>query len=524
MSSKQRVASNLVLMGTVQIGTWGLSFAYTYITSRYLGATRLGALTYIGSILALLGLVVGLGLDTYITRAVARAPHRGSALASASLVVRAALIVPALVALVVWVNIDKTFTGEMRVAAYISVIGMMLGLLAGVPLATFQAHEKMSYGAAWTLSQNVLSLGLAFVVIAFHQGIVAFAAVGTVLDVILLALNLSLIRLYARLTLRVSRADIVEVLRGGLSFWAKNIVLQVYIVVDSIILGALIDTRAVGFYRPAMLLYSVALFLPGIISVATLPLLSRLGTDLQQDFERVGRKSLELLIAASVPITIGLATFARPLVTLVFGPEFDEAVPVVVTISFCILPTYINVQLAQMLIARDKELLWTGVMIVGGLINIALNYVFIPLAQTRLHNAAIGAAGVLFITETFEALIAMVLMRRVVFHRALAVTALGACAAGAAQLIAWDLTLTMWAPLSQAISVTVYACVGILLGVLPYDDIMLIWNIVSRQVRRLLNPSTPVRPPVPEITPLPREEALAESIVAGEPTLARLVE
>ncbi len=511
MSSKRRVASNLVLMGTVQIGTWGLSFAYTFLTTRWLGATRVGALTYIGSVLSLLGLVAGLGLDTYITRAVARVPQRGSALASASLVVRAALIAPALVALVVWVHVDNKFSPDMRVAGYISVVGLALGLLAGVLLATFQGHEKMSYGAAWTLSQNVLSLGLAAVIIiVFRQkSIIAFAAVGTLLDVILLALNLYLIRRYARLTLRVSRADIVEVLKGGLSFWAKNIVLQVYIVVDTIILGKLIDTHAVGIYKPATVLFSVTLFLPGVISVATLPLLSRLGTDVQHDFERVGRKSLELLIATGVPVTIGLATFAGPLVAVLFGPEFSAAVPVVVTISFCVIPTYINVQLAQMLIARDKELLWTGVMVVGGAINIALNYALIPVAQTRLHNGALGAAGVLFVTETFMALCAMVLMRRVVFHRALAVTALGACAAGAAQFVAWDLTLTMWAPLGQAISVGVYACVGILLGVLPYDEIMLIWDIVSRQARRLLNPATLARPPAPEITPAPREDIVS---------------
>jgi len=516
MSSKQRVASNLVLLGTVQIGTWVLSFAYNILTNHWLGDKRLGQLVYIGSILTLLGLVVGLGLDTYITRAVARAPQRGSALASASLVLRAALIVPALIALIVWVHVDKTFSPEMRIAAYISVVGLVLSLLGGVLLATFQGHEKMSYGAAWALSQNAFGLGLAFVVIAFHQkSIIAFSAIGVVLDVILLALNLSLIRRYAHLTLRVSRADLVEVLRGGLSFWARNLVLQVYIVIDSIILGKLVDPQAVGFYRPAMLLYSVALFLPSMVSVATLPLLSRLGTEVQQDFERVGRKSLQLLIAGGVPITIGLATFAGPLVAVLFGDDFRAAVPVVVAISFCIIPTYFNVQLSQMLVARDKELLWTGVMIVGGIINIALNYVFIPLAQTRLHNAAMGAAGVLFVTETFMALCAIVLMRRVVFHRTLAVTALGACVAGAAQLVAWDLTLTLWAPLGQAIGVGVYVCVGILIGVLPRDEIMLIWDIVSQRARRIANPASFMRSRSPAVSTSSIEQDAASTVAAA---------
>src|SRR5579883_1249703 len=115
--SKQRVVSNFIVMGAGQIATWVISLAYSVVISRYLGPTRLGEFMLATSIVAVLGLVVGLGMNTLLTRTVARTPDRTSALASAAIVARVLLGIPALAALYAYARIAH-LNAETRAAAF----------------------------------------------------------------------------------------------------------------------------------------------------------------------------------------------------------------------------------------------------------------------------------------------------------------------------------------------------------------------------------------------------------------------
>lgn len=479
--SKQRIASNLLVMGTGQIITWTLTTLYLVLVSRYLGPYRQGELSLAASIVSVLGLVVGLGMDTLITRTVARRPERSGPLASAAILTRVFLAIPALAVLYIYAHVAH-LNGETRLTAYVMALSMVLGSISDVLLALFQGHERMSLSALGTIAQNTCILGLAIIAMTWlHGGVAAFAVISVIVALVLLALDLYWIRPYACLTWRVTRRDIHDVIVGSLAFWANTIFLTIYIYIDSIILGALAGTAAVGIYAPAARMFSVALFLPSIVGSVTLPLLSRLGVDAGADFVRVSRKTLSLLGACAVPLTVGVATFAGPLILAVFGPSYRSSAPVLVVLSLCIPCTFLNIQAGQTLAARDQQWRWTLIMAVSCAVNPLLNLVLIPLAQAQWHNGALGAAWSLLATEMLMATYAAIVMRDILCDRALARSIGAALVAGGAQLLTVWLTAQLWAPLGEALGAVAYGAVAIALGLFPREDMALLWQIVVRR-------------------------------------------
>jgi len=211
-------------------------------------------------------------MEPYIIRTVARTPERAGHIARAALIVRGALVPLMLIILAIYGHVAH-LNATITTAAYIMAITTALGSFSAVLLAVFQGNEQMSYGTVGGIILNCLDLGLILLVIAFHGGVVAFAATTVLGNAVILAFYVRLAPRYVRLSGRVSRNDVREVISGGMAFWANSVFLTFYSYGDSVILGSLAGPKAVGIYTPPMRMYGVACFFPSIIGTVTWPML-----------------------------------------------------------------------------------------------------------------------------------------------------------------------------------------------------------------------------------------------------------
>ena len=74
-----------------QLVTWALTFALTIILPRYLGAVNAGKLTIANSIWAIVAIIATFGMDTLLTKEIARKPAQAARLFGASAALRAIL-------------------------------------------------------------------------------------------------------------------------------------------------------------------------------------------------------------------------------------------------------------------------------------------------------------------------------------------------------------------------------------------------------------------------------------------------
>lgn len=479
-----RILRNILILASSQVTTWALSAGYLVLLGRYLGPSGLGEFTFASAIGSLLVLVIELGMNALVRRSVAREPERMGTVVSAAVVTRLGLsfLVPgALVAYAFVTHLSRGLT----FVAFVVVTGAIVGSFTTLFQAAWQGREKMGFMAASSIIQNVFVLGLAAVVMALRGGVLGIAASSTIAMLGVLAWNVWWARRFVRLTWRVGREAVRDMVVGSLSFWANGLFLTFYSYIDSIILASMAGNRAVGFYSPPSRIYGVALFAPTILGYATTPLLSRLGVHRGSSFEQAGRKTLSLLIVSAVPLTIGIILGAAPIISVLFGPAYGPAVPVLVALSICIPLTYLNIGFYQLLAASDRQALWSPIMAAGCIVNPLSNVILIRLAQQHWHDAAIGAALSLALTEGIMAIYGAVLLRRVIACSAIGRAVLGSLAAGAAQAALLRLigthSITL-AIVAEALGAVLYIVLAFACGALPRGDFEMLWTMARRRL------------------------------------------
>jgi O-antigen/teichoic acid export membrane protein len=483
---KRRIVSNLLIMVASQAITWTVSIGHLMLVSRYLGPLRLGEFVLASSITTVLGLLLGLGMDTYIIRAIAREPERGNVIVTSALVVRGSLAMLIPLSVYVYANLAH-LNAETRTAAYILGVATVMMQFSGILIATFQGHERMSFGAMGNILFNSAQLGLTVLVIVLNTGMIAFAVNNALLTLIILCMNVYWARSFVRLTRDITVVDIREVITGSFAFCASNLFQTFYASIDSVLLGLLAGNRPVAFYGAATRLAGIPMVLPQILGQITLPMLSRLGIDPGRDFERASRKTLALLITASVPLVIGLATMAGAGITLIFGSRFSSAIPVLVVLSLCVPFTFIDMQFYQVLAAHNQEARWSIIMGLSCVANPIINLILIPLTVQHWHNGAIGAGLALLATEALMTVYGAIILRRVVIHPLVGRALLGALIGGAVQA---SLVLVVGAQsllilvATEALAVGLYALIVIALGALPRQDVIYLWDTARRRPER----------------------------------------
>lgn len=165
----------------------------------------------------------------------------------------------------------------------------------------------------------------------------------------------------------------------------------IYVYVDSIMIGYLIDSTHVGFYRAAYTpVFAVAGFASSLAGVL-LPTFTQLS---QKEIE-VGLERLNRYISIMVfPMAILLSFFAPQIVYVLYGNEYSVAGDVMAILAFAMIPAGFT-YLTSILNAKERADLRAYVAFTGMVINIILNYILI------VKMGIVGAAIATVISRFF---------------------------------------------------------------------------------------------------------------------------
>jgi O-antigen/teichoic acid export membrane protein len=288
-------------------------------------------------------------------------------------------------------------------------------LLSEPMQAGFQAIERMKYLAfADIVNKTAQSvIGIVLVIIGFRA--VGIAASMAVIAGVLVVLNVIWLRRFVSIDLRTSGRMLGSMTKQSISFWAFGLFSFVYLWIDTIMLTLMTPEHVVGWYGSTTQILQTLMFLPVLVSTAWLPRLVSAAAESRHKLLTLARTPVELVLLISIPIAAVTALIARPLIHVVYGPAFAHATPVLMLLALCIPPLYLNIMLANILLAEKRQTVWAIVMAGAAVVNPLLNLVLIPATQSQFHNGAIGAAISLVLTEVIMDGVGMVLVGRRVF-------------------------------------------------------------------------------------------------------------
>ena len=196
-------------------------------------------------------------------------------------------------------------------------------------------------------------------------------------------------------SLKGVKIDLLYHLKPTIRIFILNIIISIYVQLNTIMLGFLDGDYAVGIYSAGNKLPHMLLTVVTSMSAVMLPRCSNLINNGKLDeFANVIKKSLNLVLMLSLPLTLGLIILAKPIIHIFCGPSFIDAIPVVCWTSPIILFIALtNIIGIQILYPLGKEYIVIYSAIVGAIINLTLNIILIPTYST------VGASISTFIAE-----------------------------------------------------------------------------------------------------------------------------
>ncbi len=476
------LARNVGVLAGSQVITWCASLAWALFVPRQLGARETGVFTLSVAASGILTVLIGLGTRPLLVREISIDPGRASRLIPTAIVQRALLSIPTLVMLAAFARFGP-FKDEQVVVLYLGWAVSVLYALFEPIQAGLQALEKMQYLAySDVLTKTCVSLVSVLLVVAYRDATALLTLTVVVLAAVLL-LHIVWMRRNFTVDWSIRPAEVWALSLNSLPYLGFAVFFTFYLWIDSLMLSVMTPPAVLGWYGLPTKLFGTLMFVPVILSTAWLPRLAAAHSSSDEALWKASRFPLEIVVALSLPVCVGVVLVSDHLMTFLYGHEFAQAAPVMAWLALSVLPMYLNIMVNQILIARRQQMLWTKAMGLACVVNPALNLVLIPYFQSRSGNGAIGAAISLLVTELVLAAIGVAVVRRCFnreFFARMGRAVLATAGMGLAVLVARRFGL---AP-AIAVGLLVYPMLAIPLRVLTRQEIDQLLSLArSRRLR-----------------------------------------
>jgi len=404
------LARNIGFLAGSQLITWCASLAWALFVPRALGANGTGVFTLSVAASGILTVLIGLGTRPLLVREIAADRSRASRLIPTAILLRAALAVPMLGLLAAFARFGN-FDSEQVVALFLGWGVCVLYVLFEPIQAGLQALEKMQYLAySDILTKTCVSL-ISIALVFFGLRAIGLLSLTVVVLAVVLILHIGWMRKNFTVDWRVSVRDLWSLAKDSVPYVGFALLFTFYLWIDSMMLSVMTPAKVLGWYGLPTKLFGTLMFVPLILSTAWLPRLTAAHIDGDEALWKVARGPLQIVVALSLPICVGVVLVSNHLITFLYGLEFAQSIPVMALLALCVPPMYLNIMVNQIQVARRQQMLWTKAMALACVINPVANLFLIPYFQQRSGNGAIGAALSLLITEVVLAVIGVLMIR-----------------------------------------------------------------------------------------------------------------
>ncbi|WP_104027620.1 flippase [Vibrio jasicida] len=355
----------------------GLSMLVTMALARYLAPSNFGQLNYLISLVALLGPLCALGLNSIITREIVNQPEKRDAVIGSSLVLRfvAAIIFSSIAGLVAWF-----FMGASEWKNFIV-------LLVG---QSFQALLVFDF---WIqaellnrLAAKVRSGILLFMSVVKLVGVWAGLDFSYFVWVIAIEMALTCVGLLvifhaktgALQQLSFCKDEAKGLLKQSWWLFLSGMAAIIYLKIDQVMLGWLSTDAEVGVYAVAAKLSEVWYFFPLAIVTSYFPQLLKSKTEMPDKYQIQLQKLCDVLCMSALSLAILVQILAPWGVTFLFGDAYQASAKVLVVHIWAGVFIFMRALLSKWLLAENLLRFSLFTQVIGAAMNVVGNALLIP--------------------------------------------------------------------------------------------------------------------------------------------------
>jgi O-antigen/teichoic acid export membrane protein len=386
---------NSVKLGLSLVATWGVALFVRFYLPRYLGPERFGLFSFAETFAATYFILLNLGVETLLQKEVPVHPEYTNRIAGAVYTIRIGMGLVLLAALSMTLRVSgRDDEAQWLVAAFgVGQIAYHYGQMVGTALqsnakvgglAAINVISKVCWGL-WIVSCIVLKAPLVFLASAF--------AVSETVRALVLH---QIAKRQIGYVFKVDMPAALAALKMSVPFYVNSVVITLCSKLDVTLLAFQTDDdRMVGWYSAASNLAGLALLLTPIVQSVLMPLMNRAIARSHEEFWSIIRRSIEAILAVTVPITLFIALGADLWVRIAFGEAYAPSAMSLRMLAPLFVFTYTAILLSMSLISLNRGWLLTTISIIGLCVNPLLALTLTPLCARWFGEggAGIGAAS-----------------------------------------------------------------------------------------------------------------------------------
>ncbi|NDI76422.1 flippase [Psychrilyobacter sp. BL5] len=198
-----------------------------------------------------------------------------------------------------------------------------------------------------------------------------------------------------KISFKYQKLNIKKHFKESIHLFIPQITISIYTLSDKLMIGYLIDKKYVSFYNVSNKLIVMSMILITTVGAVLLPRISNMYSNKKyEEMKNMIKTSFDYLTLLAVGLIFGIIATAKDIVNLLFTGEYLNIYILIQVMSITIIFwTWNNITGSQILIPTKNEKKITISVLIGAIINIALNFVLI-----KKYNA-MGAVLATVLTE-----------------------------------------------------------------------------------------------------------------------------
>lgn len=371
-----------------------LNLVIGMLTARYLGPSNYGIISYVGSVVAFAVPIMQLGLKHTLVRELIQEPEREGQILGTALTLNVISSIFCMLGCVSFVAIADA--GEEETILVCALYSLTL---------LFQATEMTQYWFQSKLLSKYPSIAMlcAYVVVAIYkifllvtQKSIAWFALSNVLDYFLISVILMVLyRKTGGSSLAFSWKTGREMLSRSKYYIIPSLMVMIFQHTDRIMLKLMIGEAETGMYSAAITCVGITGFVFAAVIDSARPVILEAKKKSPELYESRVVHLYSIITCMSLAQSIGMTVLAKPLVGLMYGPEYTKSAGILAVAVWYVTFSYYGMVRNIWILAEEKQKYLTGINVAGALANVALNLCLIP------PLGAIGAAISSLVTQFF---------------------------------------------------------------------------------------------------------------------------
>lgn len=467
----QKIVKNIRSLLIGQVATWCITLVWVISLPRYLGDVDMGRYAIALAVWAIMSGFINTGTATYLTKEISKSPERAAELIGTALIQRYIIFALCCILVALYAYLMQ-YSSDVVILLVLVALSMPALHTTVTFNAVFQGLEVMEHISRMDVFMKGMMLVISLALMLMNLGIKEIAAASVVVGIATAVIQWIILRRYIPIRMTWNTTVSHDMLQQSMPYFVSSLALTAYSEIDKLIMPILVNERAVGWYTVAVTFSGTLIFIPNILATAIFPALSRGAAEEGDSAALILRRSLDLSLITGIPIGLGLAVVASPLVDLMYGSKFPQSGPVLSVLSIALIFTYISTVLGRFLVAYNRTNFWTIALIIGIVLAFPLNFLLIPWTDAAFGNGAIGCALRLAITEMLMAIFALAMVPRGILTRENLSTAVRTTIAGLVMMLAAYACLPVKG---------FFVAVPVLVGVVTYVVMILVLRVLSPQ-------------------------------------------